>query len=94
MQGPAPAPPAQMIRSSLTASVRFILSKQVLLGTIGTKVSCSLSVEVSVTPVAPQPEQDKSLQILLNIGLLTVDKSFLIDKSLSNARKTDRAEDV
>ena len=61
LQGPAPAPPAQMIRSSLTASVRFILSKQVLLCTIGTKVSCSLSVEVSVTPVAPQPEQDKSL---------------------------------
>ena len=93
MQGPAPSPHVQMTRSSLTASVRFILSKQVLLGTIGTKVSCSLSVEVSVTPVAPQPEQDKSLQILLNIGLLTVDKSFLIDKSFSNARKTGRNED-
>ena len=56
LQGAPPAPPAHTIRFSLTCSVWFNFSKQLLLWTIGTTVLCSLSVEVSPTPVIPQPE--------------------------------------
>ena len=55
LHGPSAVSPTHTIRSSFTSSGCFILLLQMLLSTIGTTVSFSLSVEVSWTPVAPQP---------------------------------------
>ena len=55
LHGPSAAPPPHTIRFSSTPSVSFILSIQLLLGTMGSIVSCNLSVDVSWTPVSPQP---------------------------------------
>ena len=52
---PVPEPPAHTSRSSFTASLMFILLRQVLLGTMGIVVFFSLSVEKSVVPASPQP---------------------------------------
>ena len=46
----------------LVHTIRFLSTpseyKQLLLSTMGTAASCSFSVEVSSTPVSPQPELD------------------------------------
>ena len=52
---PVPEPPAHTRRSSFTASLMFIMLRQVLLGTMGIVVLISLLVEKSVVPVSPQP---------------------------------------
>ena len=52
---PVPEPPAHTSRSSFTASLMFILLRQVLLGTMGIVVFFSLLVEKSVVPASPQP---------------------------------------
>ena len=63
---------------------------------MGTSVSCSLSVEVSWTPVSPQPEMEsKSNRVKCYHGLtlLTIDVPILVNKAFTNVRKTDWAED-
>ena len=63
---------------------------------MGTTVSCSLSVEVSWTPVAPQPEmesKEKKVKCYHGLTLLTIDMPILANKAFTNVRKTDRAED-
>ena len=63
---------------------------------MGTTVSCSLSVEVSWTPVSPQPEMEsKSNRVKCYHGLtlLTIDVPILVNKAFSKVRKTGRAED-
>ena len=52
---PVPEPPAHTSRSSFTASLMFILLRQVLTGTMGIVVFFSLLVEKSVVPASPQP---------------------------------------
>ena len=84
------------MRSSLIPSVWFILSIQLLLWTMGTKVSCSLSVEVSWTPVAPQPEMESKknrVKCYHGLTLLTIDSPILVDKAFTNVRKTGWTED-
>ena len=61
LHGPSEAPPAHTIRLSSTSSVGSILWIQMLLSTMGTFVTCSLSLEVPSTPVSPHPAYDKSV---------------------------------
>ena len=94
MHGPFEAPPAHTIRFSSTPSVWFILSVQLLVWTMGTTVSCSLSVEVSWTPVAPQPESMYNrVKCFHGLTLLTIDSPILVNKAFTKVRKTGRAED-
>ena len=56
LQGPSLPPPAHKMRfEGSSPAVWFILSTQKLVWTMGTTVSCSLSMDVSF-PVFPQPE--------------------------------------
>ena len=86
------APPVHTIRFSSTPSVWFILPLQLLVWTMGTTISCSLSVEVSWTPVTPQPEIE-SIKHYHGLMLLTIDVPILVNKAFTNARKTGWAED-
>ena len=63
---------------------------------MGTSVSCSLSVEVSWTPVAPQPEMESMynrIKCFHGLTLLTIDGSILVNKAFTYVRKTNWTED-